>query len=76
MTEKKSNPEVIVNEGHRVYLDPTHGLHLPDAEALADRGVVTNSQEVHEPGSRVTGATEDVQALEQAGVARAKSARV
>ncbi len=66
MAEKK----ITVDEQHRVYVDPTYGLRVPDAAALADKGVVTNSQDVYQPGSRTTVASEDVQALEATGVVR------
>ncbi len=72
MPDKKNNDDLVVNGQHRVYVDPTYGLRVPDAEVLADTGVVTNGQEVYQPGSRVTAGAEDVEALEATGVARAK----
>ncbi len=70
MADKKNTTEVVVGEQHRVHVDPRYGLRLPDAPALADTGVVTNSQNTIDGGGRLAVAPEDAQALEDAGAAR------
>jgi hypothetical protein len=70
MAEKK----ITVTEQHRVYVDPTYGLRVPDAAALADTGVVTNSQDTYRAGDAIPVSGEDAAGLEQVGVARLKGA--
>ncbi len=61
---------VTVNHGHRVYLDPEHGLQLPRAEDLAEHGIVTDSAVVVNAGETVKAAGDTSQNLRDAGIAR------
>ncbi|MDP9377883.1 MAG: hypothetical protein M3P40_10005 [Actinomycetota bacterium] len=66
MADKTSNS--TVNYAHRVYLDPEHGLQLPRAEDLADKGVVTASTVTVQPGEQVKAAPDKIEGMRAAGV--------
>ncbi len=63
-----ADKNLIVNHGHRVHLDPDHGLQLPRAEDLADRGVITASAVTVVTGESVKVPAADADALRAAGV--------
>ncbi len=65
MAEKKA---ITVNDGHRVYVDPDHGVRLPRAEDLADRGVVTASERTIEAGETIDLDGQGVDQFTRAGV--------
>ena len=61
--------KVTINEGAQVHLDPTYGLRCPDADALAEDGVVTASATRHGAGERVEVPADAAEALRATGVA-------
>ncbi len=63
---------VTVNDSHTVHADPVHGLRLPDAAALAAKGVVTASAVTYRTGDTLRLPVEDVEQLERAGAGRTK----
>ncbi len=65
-----ADKNVTVNHGHRVYMDPEHGLRLPRAEDLADHGVVTASAVTLNSGENVKVNAPDADAMRAAGVAQ------
>ena len=65
-----ADKNVIVNDNHRLYMDPVYGLHLPIAEDLAADGVVTASAIVVHAGETVKAPADDIDALRAAGVLR------
>jgi hypothetical protein len=52
------NTAATVNDSHVVYLDPDYGLHIPRAENVAERGVVTNSQHQVRAGETIPASDE------------------
>ncbi len=60
---------VTVNHSHRVHLDPEHGVTVPRAEDLADKGVVTASAVTVSASEQVKAPEGEAEALRAAGVA-------
>lgn len=68
MPVKNTDVKLTVSADRRLPVDPDHGLHVPDAAALAANGVKTAGHHWREPGEDVTVAPAVADTLEVGGI--------